>query len=83
MCSRGDYRVLEPPKESSNDPMSTFIGQCLPCPEGTLCDEAGVTVEKVRIDGYYSDVNCTKLTTTNPPTLVAASPHERVLEEQQ
>ena len=50
MCSRGDYRVLEPPQESSNDPTSTFIGQCLPCPEGTLCDEAGVTVEKVRID---------------------------------
>jgi hypothetical protein len=54
MCSRGDYRVLEPPKESLKDPNSTFIGQCLPCPEGTLCDEAGITVENLPLKkGYW------------------------------
>ncbi|GMH77627.1 hypothetical protein TrLO_g10306 [Triparma laevis f. longispina] len=41
ICSKGDFRVLEPPANS------TKIGQCKICPEGTLCHDAGVTIDKL------------------------------------
>ncbi|GMH83062.1 hypothetical protein TrST_g8014 [Triparma strigata] len=51
ICSRGDFRVLEPPFANS-----TQIGQCKPCPEGTRCQEvgAGVTIEDLPLQqGFW------------------------------
>ncbi|GMH98458.1 hypothetical protein TrVE_jg6068 [Triparma verrucosa] len=51
ICSKGDFRVLESPTTNS-----TQIGQCKPCPEGTLCEGAGtgVTIEDLPLQkGFW------------------------------
>ncbi|GMI40345.1 hypothetical protein TrCOL_g12999 [Triparma columacea] len=54
MCSRGDYRTLEPPPQDESNNNATFIGQCLPCPEGTNCDKAGITMGSLPLlEGYW------------------------------
>jgi len=42
-CGKGDFRSLEPPPFEGN--ATSFIGQCVECPEGTSCVEPGVTIE--------------------------------------
>ena len=58
-CGKGDFRRLDPPALEGNTTSTTFIGQCLPCPEGTSCVKPGVTVEKLPVKpGYWrSSVN--------------------------
>jgi hypothetical protein len=52
MCAKGDFRLLEPPE--SNIGNSTYIGQCVPCPEGAKCSEPGITLETLPLQvGYW------------------------------
>jgi len=54
ICSRGDYRVLGPLSPDDLNDVSNFVGQCIPCPEGTNCDKAGITMETLPLlEGYW------------------------------
>lgn len=49
-CSKSDFRVLEPPKANTTH----YVGQCLPCPDGTDCSAPGITVEALPLlAGYW------------------------------
>ena len=51
ICSQGEFR-----RETFNS-SSSFIGECLPCPEGAIC-EAGTTVETLKLlPGFWRSDN--------------------------
>ncbi|GMH73473.1 hypothetical protein TrST_g4716 [Triparma strigata] len=62
-CGKGDFKSLKPPPLEGNETSTTFIGQCLECPEGTSCVEPGVTVKELPVKrGYWrSDDNSSNI----------------------
>ena len=49
MCSKGDF--LNP---LTPDYSSSFIGECIECPEGTNCDTEGISLEELPLlPGYW------------------------------
>lgn len=77
ICSKGDFRVLEPPSA-----YSTKIGQCKICPEGTLCRDAGVIIEELPLKkGYWrSDFNSSNVVQCYIEEACSQSPSTKTVE---